>query len=118
MERKAPALVAFVAAATLAPVAAFATPVETGASRVSLAVGMRGEASASTKGMTIAAAPSTCFSASPSPADLLHVERTVRSETERGSKMRFEIRAQHAGSCTIVFHSGKDHTTVDVTVTP
>jgi hypothetical protein len=105
--------------ATLTPVMAFASPVEAGASRVNLAIGARGEASASTKGMTISAAPSNCFSTTaPSRTDILDVEKRLSSETERGSKMRFEFKAQHAGTCTITFHSGKDSTTVTVTVAP
>ncbi|HEY8321978.1 MAG TPA: hypothetical protein VIG46_09350 [Candidatus Baltobacteraceae bacterium] len=107
-----------IACVALAPATSHAAPVEVGAARLSLAVGARGEASASTKGMTVSAAPSDCFSYAPSHADILHVERTVKSETERGSKLRFEFRAQRAGSCAITFHSGKDNATVTVTVAP
>jgi len=113
--------VAIALAAALAPAAAFATPVEVGTSRLTLAVGMRplGEVSASTKGMSIAVGPSTCFSASsPSKSDILRVTNLVKSETERGSKVRLELRAQNAGSCTISFHSGKDSATTTVVVEP
>jgi len=116
MKRFALALACTVA---LAPAAGLAAPVETGATTVHLAVGGRAEASASTKGMSIWAAPSNCFStAAPSHADMLHVERTVSSETERGSKMRFEFVARKAGTCAIAFHSGKDSATVTVVVAP
>lgn len=103
--------------AALAPAAAFAAPVEVGTSNVTLTAGSPGEISASTKGMTISAAPSNCFStAAPSHTDILHVDKTVSSETERGSKMRFEVHAQNAGSCTITFRSGSDRAIVHVTV--
>jgi len=103
--------------AALAPAAAFAAPVVAGVSHVTLSVGAPGEISASTKGMTISAAPSNCFSTTASHTDILHVDKTVSSETERGSKMRFEIHARNSGSCTITFHSGSDSATVHVTVT-
>jgi hypothetical protein len=108
---------AIVLIAALAPSAAFAAPVVAGASNVTLSAGSPGEISASTKGMTISAAPSNCFSTMASHTDILHVDKTVSSETERGSKMRFEVHAQNAGSCTITFHSGSDSATVHVTVT-
>jgi hypothetical protein len=103
--------------AALAPAAAFAAPVVPGAATITLPTRGLGEISATTKGMTISAV-STCFWATaPSHTDILHVDKTVSSETERGSKMRFEVRAQNAGSCAITFRSGSDSTTVHVTVT-
>lgn len=108
-------------AAALAPAAALAAPVEVSAAKLNLEVGVRpfGEVSASTKGMNIAVGPSTCFSTTnPSRSDILRVTNLVKSETERGSKVRLEVRAQNAGSCTISFSSGRDAATTTVVVAP
>ncbi len=111
---------AVLVAALLAPAAAFAQPVEPYPQRLYLEMGGRisAEVSASTKGMTIALGESTCFSSTPASHDILHISGMRKQETERGAKMAFNVHAQKAGRCTIVFTSGRDSASISVVVDP
>ncbi len=111
---------AVLVAAMLAPSAAFATPVEAVPQHLTLKIGGRvfGEVSASTKGMNIALGESTCFSATPASHDILRISGMRKKDTERGAKMAFDVRAQKAGRCTIVFTSGRDSSSISVVVEP
>lgn len=111
---------AVLVAATLAPVATFAQPVEAVPQRLGLEMSGRisGQVSASTKGMSIALGESTCFSSIPASHDILRISGMRKQETERGAKMAFDVRAQRAGHCTIVFTSGRDSASIGVIVEP
>lgn len=107
-------------AALLAPTAAFAQPVEPSPQHLNLGMGGRtsAEVSASTKGMNIALGESTCFSSTPASHDILRISGMRKLETERGAKMAFNVHAQKAGHCTIVFTSGRDSSSISVVVEP
>jgi hypothetical protein len=73
--------------------------------------------------LAAALAPAAAFATpvevgTPRLSDILRVTNLVKSETERGSKVRLELRAQNAGTCTISFHRGKDSATATVVVEP
>lgn len=63
-------------------------------------------------------AQSTCFTTAGSAKDILVVTGISTQAGAKSYTYTMDVRAQHAGTCTITFTSDANHATVQVTVTP
>lgn len=105
---------AIMIAATTA--AACAEPVVAVPDSLIIPAGGVGKLTASTKGMTISVAGSSCFGVRPSSYDIVRAVVTAHSETERASKIAITLHAQKVGECSFVIQNGRDFATVRVRV--
>ncbi len=114
---KAVTTAAFAAALALVPIVAAAEPVTVAPKTIALEIGGRvfAKVTASAASARINV-QSTCYTTAGSPKDILKVTGISSQSGAKESKITMDLRAQHAGKCTITFTSHMDSATVHVIV--
>lgn len=114
-----PTIAAFLAALTVLPVAAVAAPVTVTPKTLALQIGGRVFAKVTASAASAhLKATSTCYTAAGSSKDILKVTGINTQTGAKESTFAMDVRAQHAGKCTITFTSEANSATVNVDVKP
>ncbi len=110
---------AVIAALTVLPLAAVAAPVTVTPKTLTLQIGGRVFAKVTaTAASASLKATSTCYTAAASHKDILRVTGITTQTGAKESTYSMDVRAQHAGRCTITFTSDANSQSVNVDVKP